>query len=182
MEAKIAELEEEKESLEAVAAQAANAAASADNQSEDASDSSAVSGMANDGSLSDKLMQAYEAYQSGDIETCGTILMEMEDVDSLDTASRIIYDSISYTKDIVPDYWYEDAMKLFEQDNFAEALEGFRKVYEVANTTGESLYYMALCYYDLDQNDNAARYFQEYLDTYPAGPHVMECQWLLSQM
>ena len=127
-------------------------------------------------------MDAYAAYQDGDLETCGTILMEMEHVDSLDAASKIIYDTISYTKDVLPDYWYQDAMDLFEQDDFSGALEGFRKVYEVANTTGESLYYMALCYYDLDQNDMAAVYLQEYLDSYPEGPHVNECQWLLSQI
>ena len=94
----------------------------------------------------------------------------------------MVYDSISYTKDAIPDYWYNDAMALFEQNDFAEALEMFAKVYEAANTTGESLYYMGLCHYNLDQTDEAAARFREYLETFPEGPHVTECDWLLSQM
>ena len=63
-----------------------------------------------------------------------------------------------------------------------EALELFTKVYEASNTTGESLYYMGLCNYNLGQNEAAAKWFNEYMNTFPEGPHVNDCSWLLSLM
>ena len=150
---------------------------SVESENNDASESSAE--QTEDEKL---LMKAYDAYQEDDIESCGNTLYEIKDTSSFDDAEQKIYETISYTKDVVPDYWYQDAEELFEQNDFESALEQFQKVYEVANTTGESLYYMALCYYNLDQLEDAAKYFQEYIDTYPDGNHVDECYYLLAIM
>ena len=128
------------------------------------------------------LLEAYEAYQNNEIVTCGELLMDIKDPDSFDAGNKILYDSISYIKDLVPDLWFDDAVKLFRNYQYEEALEIFNRVYEVANTTGESVYYIALCYYNLGDGDTAAAYFNEYIETYPAGPHIDECYWLLTQV
>ena len=128
------------------------------------------------------LLEAYDLFQQGENEECGNKLLEITHPELFTGANKMIYDSISYTKDAIPDYWYNDAMALFEQDDFAGALELFARVYEAANTTGESLYYMGLCQYNLDRNEEAASRFQEYLNTFPEGPHAIECEYLLSIM
>ena len=128
------------------------------------------------------LMQAYEMYQDGDISGCGNLLYEIQDADSFEGSDKVIYDTVSYTKDVVPDYWFNDAMELFQQNAFEDALAQFKKVYDVANTTGESLYYMGLCYYNLNRNDEAASCFREYMATFPEGPHVYESEYLLTQV
>ena len=128
------------------------------------------------------LMQAYDMYQNNDIEGCGNTLLQIKNPDAFDGANKAIYDTISYTRDVVPDYWYNDAMSLFEENNFEAALAEFTRVYEVANTTGESLYYMALCNYNMDRTDEARARFNEYLETFPEGPHVADCEYLLTQL
>ena len=128
------------------------------------------------------LMEAYDAFQNDDIQNCGTLLYDLQDPDSLTGADKAIYDSISYTMDLVPDMWYNEAYDLFQNWEYEEALPIFQRVYEVANTTGESLYYIALCYYNLGQSESARMYFDEYIADYPYGPHVDECNYLLTQL
>ena len=147
-----------------------------------ANDASAAASAAVQTSQEDEtlLLEAYDLFQKGENEACGNKLLEISHPESFTGANKMVYDSISYTKDAIPDYWYNDAMALFEQNDFAEALEMFAKVYEAANTTGESLYYMGLCHYNLDQSEQAASRFREYLESFPEGPHAAECDWLLS--
>ena len=181
LEEQVAQLSQENAELSAQAAQ--NYQAAADAQA--AADSvAATANEAKESSAKDEelLLQAYDYYQKGENAECGNTLMEIAYPENFTGANKMIYDNISYTKDALPDYWYNDAVKLFEADRFSEALETFTKVYEVANTTGESLYYMGLCNYNLDNNTEATARFREYLNTFPEGPHVNECEWLLSLM
>ncbi|MBQ9032926.1 MAG: tetratricopeptide repeat protein [Parasporobacterium sp.] len=187
LEAQIAQLTEENARLstpavtepESQAAQDEAASGSAEPQTTSEEDARKEETAKKDEAL---LLEAYAAYQDGDIETSGNKLLEITDASVFDAGNKAIYDAISYTKDVVPDYWYNGAVRLFEENNFEEALKEFTRVYEVANTTGESLYYMGLCHYNLDQYEEATARFQEYLDTFPEGPHVNECEYLIVQM
>ena len=126
------------------------------------------------------LMSAYDSFQNGNDEACGNTLYEIEHPENFEGSDKILYDSIKYTIDRLPDIWYEQAVEEFEENHFPEALEYFTKVYEVQNTTGESLYYMGLCYYNMDEDGQAAARFREYMETYPNGDHYNECEYLLS--
>ena len=161
--------------------EAENARSAAEN-SDNAQDASDVQTPAASDKDVEILMEAYEKYQDGDVAGCGNLMYELQNPERFNGANKAVYDTIAYTKDVVPDYWYNNAVKLFEDNNFEAALSEFTRVYDVANTTGESLYYMGLCYYNLDRNEEAAARFREYIDTFPEGPHVSECDWLLSQI
>ena len=179
LEEQVSMLSEENAKLSAEAEQQSKAA---EDLQTAANDASAAASAAAQTSQQDEtlLLEAYELYQRGENEACGNKLLEIGHPESFTGANKMVYDTISFTKDAIPDYWYNDAMRLFEQDNFSEALQIFTKVYEASNTTGESLYYMGLCHYNLDQGDEAAARFREYLETFPEGPHAAECDWLLS--
>ena len=181
LEEQVAQLSQENAELSAQAAQ--NYQAAADAQA--AADSvTATANQAKESSAKDEelLLQAYDYYQKGENLNCGNALLEIAYPENFTGANKMIYDTISYTKDAIPDYWYADAMNQFDAGNYTSALETFTKVYEAANTTGESLYYMGLCHYNLDQTEQATSRFQEYLNSFPEGPHVNDCNWLLSLM
>ena len=187
MESRIAQLEGENAQLSADADAAQKALQAATAAAPEGADAGTVQGdetsAQNDATKDETLLlSAYNAYQSGNTEACANTLSEIEHPENFTGANKIIYDTILPTMDALPDIWYAQAMEQFEQNNFKKALELFTKVYEKANTTGESLYYMGLCHYDMDQNTEATKYFQEYLQTFPEGPHVGDCEYLLSKM
>ena len=113
------------------------------------------------------------------MEKCADYLLQIKDADAFSDEDKETYDRMSDAPEQATNDWFEDATSKFESNDFEGALEQFTKVYTVSNTTGEALYYMALCYYNLDDNTNAEKYFQEYIDTYPEGDHVSECYYLL---
>lgn len=186
MEARIVELEGQNASLNEAVAQAEQAQQAAAVSQETAAAAEGSEDAAVEPAAGNKdetlLLSAYDAYQNGNMEACANTLSEIEHPENLSGANKIIYDTISPSMDALPDIWYNQAMQLFEQNEFNKALELFTKVYEKENTTGESLYYMGLCCYDTDKNEDATKYFQEYIDTFPEGPHVAECMYLISMM
>ena len=129
-----------------------------------------------------ELKEAYEFYLNGDRESCAETLSQIADPDKLSDLGRTVYDSLSPVMDSLPDIWYEQAMAYFEANDFENALKKFTEVYNVQNTTGEALYYMALCNYDMGINDKAAELFNEYMSSYPDGDHYQECAYLLGMM
>ena len=179
LESQIAELTKEKEQL---AVQVNNSGVSAaEVESTDSASENTGSQDNSDSQTEDQklLSKAYDAYQDGDMEKCADYLLQIKDADAFSDEDKETYDSMSDAPEQATNDWFEDATSKFESNDFEGALEQFTKVYTVSNTTGEALYYMALCYYNLDDNTNAEKYFQEYIDTYPEGDHVSECYYLL---
>ena len=188
MESQIAQLQSDNAELSAQAAEAqaarAQLEAAQQAQAEGQAEPGDEQGASADSMTKDEtlLLSAHDAYESGNVEAAANTLAEIEHPENFSGANKILYDSLAPTMESLPDLWYKQAMQQFEQDNFKEALALFTKVYEKENTTGESLYYMGLCNYDMDKNDEAKKYFQEYMETFPEGPHVVECEYLIGQM
>lgn len=182
LESQIAELTKEKEQL---AVQVNNSGKSAaEVEKSDVSADNGDNAENNTSQTADQklLSQAYDAYQDGDMEKCADYLLLIEDADAFNDEDKATYDSMSNVPEQATNNWFEDGMTKFESNDFEGSLEQFTKVYKVSNTTGEALYYMALCYYNMDDNANAQKYFQEYIDTYPEGDHINECYYLLEQV
>ena len=189
MESQIAQLQSENAELSAAANAAQEAQRQLEAQAAAQAEGAAVEADAQAGASAEStskdetlLLSAHDAYESGNVEAAANTLSEIEHPENFTGANKILYDTLAPSMEALPDLWYKQAMQQFEQDHFKEALELFTKVYEKENTTGESLYYMGLCNYDMDKNDEAKKWFNEYLQTFPEGPHVVECEYLIGQM
>ncbi|MCF0228799.1 MAG: hypothetical protein HUJ76_03790 [Parasporobacterium sp.] len=174
LEDRITQLTKEKEALTTTAPKAEE-----DNKAADAGSKDAGKASEEDLKLLD---EAYAAYEENDVLTCGNKLYEIKNPEAFEGENKEKYDEISYAKDVVPDMWFADAKTLYDSYEFETALKEFTRVYEVANTTGESLYYMGACNYNLGNFEEAARRFNEYIETFPEGDHAGECYYLLSEM
>ncbi len=182
LESQIAELNKEKEQLAVQVNNSGKSAAEVESSDTSAGDGENADNSANQTEDQKLLSQAYDAYQDGNMEKCADYLLQIKDADSFNDEDKATYDSMSDAPEQATSNWFESGTTKFENNDFEGALEQFTKVYTVSNTTGEALYYMALCYYNLDDNTNAQKYFQEYIDTYPEGDHINECYYLLEQV
>jgi len=79
---------------------------------------------------------------------------------------------------------YYDAVSLFSQEKYKDALVGFKRIVE-ANAdpeyTAKALYDMGRCLFMLQQYDTAIRHFTQVITTYPKHPDLIDSLFWLGQ-
>ena len=117
----------------------------------------------------DKLIEAYVAYKANDI-TKATEAMSVVNGDLLDENGKQIYDEVSkVVNDRILRDSYNDGYTAYRQGNYEKAIEEFVKAVAIDPTyqSGNLLYYLADSYANMNDTENAIKYYQQLLVTYP---------------
>ncbi|MGN0343234.1 MAG: tetratricopeptide repeat protein [Roseburia sp.] len=132
----------------------------------------------------DQLLLAYQEYQNEDNIAAGEALATVNP-EHLSDEAKSIYDDLSGT--VNSQYvqtLYDDAATAYNARNYEAAAAGFEKVAAIDENyeNGDVLYFLAQCYRNLGQNEDAITYYQKVVDQYPNTQHAANAQQYLAEL
>ena len=115
----------------------------------------------------EELLKAYASYSSGD---SAAALQQLEAInqDTLSEDAKTLYSSVfsevgvTAVKDL-----YKTGYDAYEKGDYATAIEDLGKCYELDNTQGDALYFLARSYHKSGDTENAKTYYQKVVDEFP---------------
>lgn len=131
----------------------------------------------------EQLLAAYDLYAHQDLEGAGTAL-EGIDADSLTgTASQIYQNMTTQVDEQYIITMYQEGDAAYKSYNYEEAAEKLQKVVDVDPGYGEgyAVYYLAQSYRRLEQNDQAAIYFQKVVELLPGTQRARTAEQFLAE-
>ncbi|MBQ9827933.1 MAG: tetratricopeptide repeat protein, partial [Lachnospiraceae bacterium] len=136
-----------------------------------------------EGTNDDLLLQAAKEYLNGNLRGAGEILSEIER-DKLDHTSSVdVYEFlVNECRDTIVDNMYVDALTNYRNGLYTDALDGFRKVLNLAPDYADAVFYRAMTYYELADRTNARKYLEEFIERFPNNSHVGEANEILRTM
>ncbi len=130
----------------------------------------------------DKLLQAYVAYQDGRYTDAAGLIA---DVDSslLSSDARSIYDTIyNETKEIVVEQYKANGMNAFDYENWDEAIENLEKALELDPENYTVLDYLALSYRGKGDKDKAIELFQKIIELFPDTRRAESAEYYIQEL
>lgn len=126
------------------------------------------------------LMKAYSAYSEGD--AAGALAqLETVDQEALSTDAKVLYDSVFRevgSKAI--DDLYKSGYAAYEKGDYATAIADLGKCYELDNSQGDALYFLARAYHKSGDTENAKIYYQKVIDEQPNTKKATDAAGLLA--
>ena len=115
----------------------------------------------------EELLKAYASYSSGD---SAAALQQLEAInrDTLSDDAKTLYSSVfsevgvTAVKDL-----YKTGYDAYQKGDYATAIEDLGKCYELDNTQGDALYFLARSYHKSEDTENAKTYYQKVVDEFP---------------
>ena len=115
----------------------------------------------------EELLKAYASYSAGD---SAAALQELEAInqDTLSDDAKTLYSSVfsevgvTAVKDL-----YKTGYDAYQKGDYATAIEDLGKCYELDNTQGDALYFLARSYHKSGDTENAKTYYQKVVDEFP---------------
>lgn len=115
----------------------------------------------------EELLKAYASYSSGD---SAAALQQLEAInqDTLSDDAKTLYSSVfsevgvTAVKDL-----YKTGYDAYQKGDYATAIEDLGKCYELDNTQGDALYFLARSYHKSGDTENAKTYYQKVVDEFP---------------
>lgn len=115
----------------------------------------------------EELLKAYASYSSGD---SAAALQQLEAInqDTLSEDAKTLYSSVFSEVGVtaVRDL-YKTGYDAYEKGDYATAIEDLGKCYELDNTQGDALYFLARSYHKSGDTENAKTYYQKVVDEFP---------------
>ena len=115
----------------------------------------------------EELLKAYASYSSGD---SAAALQQLEAInqDTLSDDAKTLYSSVfsevgvTAVKDL-----YKTGYDAYQKGDYATAIEDLGKCYELDNTQGDALYFLARSYHKSGDTENAKTYYLKVVDEFP---------------
>ena len=115
----------------------------------------------------EELLKAYASYSSGD---SAAALQQLEAInqDTLSDDAKTLYSSVfSEVGATAVQDLYRTGYDAYQKGDYATAIEDLGKCYELDNTQGDALYFLARSYHKSGDTENAKTYYQKVIDEFP---------------
>ncbi len=115
----------------------------------------------------EELLKAYASYTSGD---SAAALQQLEAInqDTLSDDAKTLYSSVfSEVGATAVQDLYRTGYDAYQKGDYATAIEDLGKCYELDNTQGDALYFLARSYHKSGDTENAKTYYQKVIDEFP---------------
>ena len=128
------------------------------------------------------LLAAYKAHADGD---AAGALEQLQSVDqeSLSADARALYDAVF--KEVgtsAVQSLYRTGYAAYESGDYATAITDLKKCYELDNSQGDALYFLARSYQKSGDTENAKIYYQKVVDEFPNTRKATDAQGLLDNL
>ena len=128
------------------------------------------------------LLAAYKAHADGD---AAGALEQLQSVDqeSLSADARVLYDAVF--KEVgtsAVQSLYRTGYAAYESGDYATAITDLKKCYELDNSQGDALYFLARSYQKSGDTENAKIYYQKVVDEFPNTRKATDAQGLLDNL
>lgn len=117
--------------------------------------------------LHEELLKAYRYFTEEDM--AGSLeQLEQIDKETLTEDGKVLYDSLfsQVGTEAVADL-YKTGYDAYQARDYAAAVEALEKCYNLDNTQGDALYFLARSYHGLGDTANARTYYQKVIEEYP---------------
>ena len=126
------------------------------------------------------LMKAYRAYSEGD--AAGSLeQLETVDQEALSADAKVLYDAVF--KEVgasAIEALYKSGYAAYEKGDYATAIADLGKCYELDNSQGDALYFLARAYHKSGDTENAKIYYQKVIDEQPNTKKATDAAGLLA--
>ena len=115
----------------------------------------------------EELLKAYASYSSGD-SAAALEQLEAINQDALSDDAKTLYSSVfSEVGATAVQDLYRTGYDAYQKGDYATAIEDLGKCYELDNTQGDALYFLARSYHKSGDTENAKTYYQKVIDEFP---------------
>lgn len=115
----------------------------------------------------EELLKAYASYSAGD---SAAALQELEAInqDTLSDDAKTLYSSVFSEVGVTAvNDLYKTGYAAYEKGDYDTAIADLGKCYELDNTQGDALYFLARSYHKSGDTENAKTYYQKVVDEFP---------------
>ncbi len=104
------------------------------------------------------------------------------------SSAKSIYDTViadypdAKTVTMASSELYNMGRQMYDKNKYSDALECFIYSYEKSADNEENMYYLARTYQQVNDNENALKYYNEYLERFPEGKYVNSVTGLIEQL
>ena len=115
----------------------------------------------------EELLKAYASYSAGD---SAAALQQLEAInqDTLSDDAKTLYSSIFSEVGVTAvNDLYKTGYAAYEKGDYDTAIADLGKCYELDNTQGDALYFLARSYHKSGDTENAKTYYQKVVDEFP---------------
>ena len=115
----------------------------------------------------EELLKAYASYSSGD-SAAALEQLEAINQETLSDDAKTLYSSVfSEVGATAVQDLYRTGYDAYQKGDYATAIEDLGKCYELDNTQGDALYFLARSYHKSGDTENAKTYYQKVIDEFP---------------
>ena len=127
----------------------------------------------------EELLKAYTSYSTGD---SAAALQELEAInqDTLSDDAKILYSSIFSEVGVTAvNDLYKTGYAAYEKGDYDTAIADLGKCYELDNTQGDALYFLARSYHKSGDTENAKIYYQKVIEEFPNTRKATDAEGLM---
>ena len=132
----------------------------------------------------DQLLSAYQSFAANDITAAGDALVKVN-VDYLSASAKAIYDEMNDSVNAqYLEATYNEGYQAYNSKDYEAAVTAFEKVVAIDETyqDGNTIYYLAQAYRNMENNEKAAEYYQKVIDGYPNTERANNSQRYLDEI
>lgn len=127
----------------------------------------------------EELLKAYASYSTGD---SAAALQELEAInqDTLSDDAKTLYSSIFSEVGVTAvNDLYKTGYAAYEKGDYDTAIADLGKCYELDNTQGDALYFLARSYHKSGDTENAKIYYQKVIEEFPNTRKATDAEGLM---
>lgn len=127
----------------------------------------------------EELLKAYASYSTGD---SAAALQELEAInqDTLSDDAKTLYSSIFSEVGVTAvNDLYKTGYAAYEKGDYDTAIADLGKCYELDNTQGDALYFLARSYHKSGDTENAKIYYQKIIEEFPNTRKATDAEGLM---
>ena len=139
----------------------------------------AASDAADEVSSYEELLKAYASYSAGD---SAAALQELEAInqDTLSDDAKTLYSSVFSEVGVTAvNDLYKTGYAAYEKGDYDTAIADLGKCYELDNTQGDALYFLARSYHKSGDTENAKIYYQKVIEEFPNTRKATDAEGLM---
>ena len=127
----------------------------------------------------EELLKAYASYSAGDFAAA---LQELEAInqDTLSDDAKTLYSSVFSEVGVTAvNDLYKTGYAAYEKGDYDTAIADLGKCYELDNTQGDALYFLARSYHKSGDTENAKIYYQKVIEEFPNTRKATDAEGLM---
>lgn len=127
----------------------------------------------------EELLKAYASYSAGD---SAAALQELEAInqDTLSDDAKTLYSSVFSEVGVTAvNDLYKTGYAAYEKEDYDTAIADLGKCYELDNTQGDALYFLARSYHKSGDTENAKIYYQKVIEEFPNTRKATDAEGLM---